>query len=336
MFKHCVMLIVVAVALLVGQGQSLAVSSGMAVIDAHSGRLLFGTNPDVKLPIASLTKIWTAFVVIENSNLQDKVVISQQATMSEGSSIYLKAGETTTIETLLYGLMLRSGNDAAYALAEHVGGSIDGFVRLMNDAASLYGLRHTSFSNPSGLHDENHLSSAYDTAKMLQIALKNKDFYRIATSRYYQSDLSGGVHWMNKHKLLHQVEEAKAGKTGYTKIAGRTLATYFEKDGAGCIVVTLNEGNDWQVHIDAANRVWDEYNYMNVAKKGTYRVTSNIQVQLKKPIQVLVRANEQATLRHVLHLPRVRNKQSEGIWSVFIDNERVYVTTVPIQAIKIS
>lgn len=334
MFKRYLIVIVVVIALFSGQGQSLAVSSGMAVIDAQSGRLLFGTNPHAKLPIASLTKIWTAFVVIENSNLQDKVVISKQAATSEGSSIYLKAGETTTVETLLYGLMLRSGNDAAYALAEHVGGSIEGFVQLMNDASSLYGLRHTTFSNPSGLHHENHLSSAYDTAKMLQIALKNKDFYRIATALYYESDVSNGVQWMNKHKLLHQVEEAKAGKTGYTKVAGRTLATYFEKDGASCIVVTLNEGNDWQVHRDAANRVWDKYDYMNVAKKGKYQITSELHVQLKKPIRVLVSADERTTFRHVLHLPRVRNKQSEGIWSVFINNERVYTTAVPIHETK--
>lgn len=314
-----------------GQEHGLAAGHGMAVIDAKSGRILFGTNPHAKLPIASLTKIWTAYVVIENSDLQEKVTISNEAASSEGSSIYLKAGEETTVETLLYGLMLRSGNDAAYALAEHVGGSIEGFVRLMNEAALVYGLRDTTFVNPSGLHHEYHLSSAYDTARMLQIALQNKDFYRIATARNYQSDTLNGTSWSNKHKLLHSYEEAKAGKTGYTKVAGRTLATFFEKDHIGCVVVTLNEGNDWQVHLDAAKRVWNDYKYVKVAKKGSYSITGGLVVSLQQPIRVLVNDVEKEEVRNVLHIPRLRSTTSEGVWHVFIGNTRVYSQSVPIK-----
>jgi len=317
------------ISLFLGQGHGLAAGHGMAVIDAESGRLLFGTNPHARMPIASLTKIWTAFVVIENSDLQEKVIISKEAASSEGSSIYLKEGEVTTVETLLYGLMLRSGNDAAFALAEHVGGSIEGFVQLMNDATLVYGLHDTTFMNPSGLHHEKHLSSAYDTARMLQIALKNKDFKRIATARNYQSDTLNGTNWSNKHKLLHSNEEAKAGKTGYTKVAGRTLATFFEKDKIGCVVVTLNESNDWKVHSDAADRVWADYKYEKVAKKGKYHVQDGIVVTLKEPIRVLV--NDKEEVRNVLHIPRVRNTNSEGIWSVFIGNTRVSSQVVPIK-----
>lgn len=158
-----------------------------AVIDAETGRLLSGNNAHAQLPIASLTKMWTAFVVIENSNLDDEVVISREAALSEGSSIYLEPGEKITVETLLYGLMLRSGNDAAYALAEHTGGSFEGFVDLMNEKATFYGLNNTFFTNPSGLHHDLHLSSAYDTAMMLKVALENDTFRKIATTVNYKS-----------------------------------------------------------------------------------------------------------------------------------------------------
>lgn len=156
---------------LVFPSNSLARSgSGHVVIDGETGRILMGENENSRLPIASLTKIWTALVAIENSALDEKVVISAKAATAEGSSIYLQAGETVTVETLLYGLMLRSGNDAATALAEHVGGSAEGFVRLMNDRAAVAGLTNTVFMNPSGLHHDEHLSSAKDTAEMLRIA----------------------------------------------------------------------------------------------------------------------------------------------------------------------
>ena len=135
------------------------------------------------------------FLKIVNCN--DKIIISERATFSEGSSIYLEAGDEWTVEQLLYGLLLRSGNDAAYALAEHVGGSVEGFVKLMNDAALIYGLSATTFTNPSGLHDDAHLSSAYDTARMLQIAMQNEQFHQIASTKIYK----GKVAWQNKHRL---------------------------------------------------------------------------------------------------------------------------------------
>lgn len=331
MLKRISILLLLAAFLISGKGYAATGGYGMAVIDAESGRLLFGTNPSARLPIASLTKIWTAFVVLENSDLKEKVEISNEAAMSEGSSIYLEAGETTTIETLLYGLMLRSGNDAAYALAEHVGGSIEGFVQLMNDAALLYGLTDTTFTNPSGLHNDKHLSSAYETARMLQIALSNEDFRKIATTLSYKADTVNGTTWSNKHKLLHRYEEAKAGKTGYTTVAGRTLATYFERDGVGCIVVTLNESDDWRVHVNAANRVWKEYESVKVASKGNYSISDNMVVSLREPIRVLLNEKEKNTVRNVLQLPRERNEKSKGIWHVFVGSERIYSTSVLIR-----
>lgn len=206
-----------------------AANASYAVIDADTGRLLMGNNVHDRMPIASLTKIWTALIAIENNDLDEEIVISRKAALAEGSSIYLEPGEKVTVETLLYGLMLRSGNDAAYALAEHTGNSIEGFADLMNEKAYLYGLNDTYFTNPSGLHNDLHLSSAYDTAQMLRIALQNDAFKKISSTINYKSSTKNGVTWQNKHRLLREQVGAVAGKTGFTKVAGRTLATYFEQ-----------------------------------------------------------------------------------------------------------
>lgn len=305
-----------------------AASASYAVIDAETGRLLEGSSPHERMPIASLTKIWTALIAIENSELDDEVTISQKAALSEGSSIYLEPGEKVPVQTLLYGLMLRSGNDAAYALAEHAGGSLEGFVDLMNEKADLYGLNNTEFTNPSGLHNDIHLSSAYDTAQMLRIALQNETFKKISSTINYKDPVKG-VTWQNKHRLLRQQVGAVSGKTGFTKVAGRTLATYFEKEDKKVIVVTLSESNDWQVHKGLANKIFDNYEYVTVADQGKYKATEDKEVELTKPISILLNKEEEKEVRNVLHLSR---KQGEfGIWHVMLNDESVYATRVNVK-----
>ncbi|PJO41420.1 D-alanyl-D-alanine carboxypeptidase family protein [Lysinibacillus xylanilyticus] len=325
--------------------------SGYAVLDGDTGRVLFASNSDARLPIASLTKIWTALVAIENSNLQDEVVISPRAATAEGSSIYLQAGEKVTVETLLYGLMLRSGNDAATALAEHAGGSVEGFVKLMNERAVVAGLTNTVFMNPSGLHHDEHLSSARDTAEMLRIALQNKTFKKIASTVLYRANTENGMLWENKHRLLREgsgtaieigdetqqpvnaLKSAKgsafAGKTGFTKVAGRTLATAFQKDGQTCIVVTLNESDDWNVHRGLANKVWQEYSLETVVKKGKYKVNKNLSIRLEEPILLQLNKEEKESVRQVLHVSR---KRKEGVLSIFLGEERIYAVPVKVES----
>lgn len=305
-------------------------TASYAVIDADTGRLLSGSNAHAQMPIASLTKIWTALIAIENSDLDDEALISRQAALSEGSSIYLQAGEKVTVETLLYGLMLRSGNDAAYALAEHSGSSLEGFVDLMNEKAQYYGLHQTHFTNPSGLHHDLHLSSAYDTALMLKYALENDDFKKIASTVNYKSTTSNGTTWENKHRLIRERTGAVAGKTGFTKVAGRTLATYFEEEQKKIIVVTLSESNDWQVHKQLARTIFDQYNFVTVAKKGNYKAAAGNTVQLKEPIKLLLNEREEEELKNVLHLSR-NNQYDYGLWHVFLNNERIYSTRVPLK-----
>lgn len=346
------MVFMIAVGILIIPQNGLARGgSGYAVLDGDTGRVLSGSNSDARLPIASLTKIWTALVAIENSDLQDEVVISPKAAMAEGSSIYLQAGETVTVETLLYGLMLRSGNDAATALAEHAGGSVEGFVKLMNERAVIAGLTNTVFMNPSGLHHDEHLSSARDTAEMLRIALQNKTFEKIATTVLYRANTVNGILWENKHRLLREgssvaveVDDeteqpvsslksatgtAFAGKTGFTKVAGRTLATAFQKDGQTCIVVTLNESDDWNVHRGLANEVWQNYNMETVVKKGKYNVNDKLAIRLEQPIQLQLNKEEKKIVRQVLQISR---KRKEAVLSIFIGEERIYATPVKVES----
>ncbi|MFJ7182489.1 D-alanyl-D-alanine carboxypeptidase family protein [Lysinibacillus xylanilyticus] len=347
-----ILFMTVVVMLMLPQTSFARGGSGYAVLDGDTGRVLFASNSDARLPIASLTKIWTALVAIENSNLQDEVVISPRAATAEGSSIYLQAGEKVTVETLLYGLMLRSGNDAATALAEHAGGSVEGFVKLMNERAVVAGLTNTVFMNPSGLHHDEHLSSARDTAEMLRIALQNKTFKKIASTVLYRANTENGMLWENKHRLLREgsgtaieigdetqqpvnaLKSAKgsafAGKTGFTKVAGRTLATAFQKDGQTCIVVTLNESDDWNVHRGLANKVWQEYSLETVVKKGKYKVNKNLSIRLEEPILLQLNKEEKESVRQVLHVSR---KRKEGVLSIFLGEERIYAVPVKVESV---
>ncbi|MCL1698128.1 MULTISPECIES: serine hydrolase [unclassified Lysinibacillus] len=346
-----ILLMIVVVIVMLPQTSLARGGSGYAVLDGDTGRVLFESNSDARLPIASLTKIWTALVAIENSNLQDEVVISPRAATAEGSSIYLQAGEKVTVETLLYGLMLRSGNDAATALAEHAGGSVEGFVKLMNERAVVAGLTNTVFMNPSGLHHDEHLSSARDTAEMLRIALQNKTFKKIASTVLFRANTENGMLWENKHRLLREgsgvaieigeetqqpvnaLKSAKgsafAGKTGFTKVAGRTLATAFQKDGQTCIVVTLNESDDWNVHRGLANKVWQDYSLETVVKKGKYKVNKNLSIRLEEPIHLQLNKDEKESVRQVLHVSR---KRKEGVLSIFLGEERIYAVPVKVES----
>ncbi len=327
-------IVVLFFTLLVGGSLKEVTASGQAwaVIDADTGRLLEGHNENVRLPIASLTKIWTAFTFIESGTVPGNVVISPQAASTEGSSLYLSQGMMIEENALLTGLMLRSGNDAARALAEHAGGSMDGFVDLMNDKALLYGLTDTVFSNPSGLHDERHLSTAYETALMLHYAMENDRFRTIATTKNYSyQGKDRSYSWRNKHRLLHSEPTAIAGKTGFTKAAGRTLATYFEKDGKNIIVVTLNDGDDWNNHKNLAAKVFSTFNLVTVAKKGVYDILPGVEAELAKPIRLLLKKGEKSKLSNVIIIPRGKNAESTGHWTVSLSDEPLITAEVLIK-----
>ena len=228
------------------QVEAVDTSAAAAIlVDVDSGRVLYEQNADARMLIASTTKILTALVAIREGDLSDIVTIKREAVLTEGSSMYLKEGEKLTLETLLYGLMLCSGNDAAVAIADHVGGSQAGFVKLMNEAARELGMENSSFANPNGLDAENHYSTARDMAALACAAVKNETLLRIASTR---SVTIGGRTMTNHNKLLQHLDGCLGLKTGYTRAAGRTLVSCAERNGQRLVAVTLQDGNDWADH----------------------------------------------------------------------------------------
>ena len=211
------------------------------LMDADSGRVLYERNADRKMLIASTTKILTALVAIEEGDLHDSVKVSREAAYTEGSAMYLTEGEALTLEALLYGVLLCSGNDAAVAVAQHVGGSVKGFVALMNEKAQELGMEHSSFANPNGLDDEQHYSTARDMAKLARAALENETLMRIASTR---SVTIGGRTMTNHNKLLRYVDGCLGLKTGYTKAAGRSLDRSAERRGQRDITSPLPADHD--------------------------------------------------------------------------------------------
>lgn len=242
-----------------------------ALIDVASGRLLFSANGDKRMNIASLTKIMTAIVAIEHGNLTDKVKVSKRAAGKEGSSIYLKAGDEMSLQNMLYGLMLRSGNDAATAIAEHVGGSEEGFVFLMNEKAELIGMENSHFANPHGLDAEGHYSTANDMAKLTAYALKNpvfRDIVKTKVKTVPNPNESWDTTWRNKNKMLTMYEGADGVKTGYTKQALRCLVSSATRDGQQLAAVTLNDSDDWSDHRKMLDFGFAKYDLKNIVMKG--------------------------------------------------------------------
>lgn len=242
-----------------------------ALVDVTSGRLIVSKNGDKQMRIASLTKIMTAIVAIEHGTLSDQVEVSSRAAGKEGSSIYLKAGEKMSLENMLYGLMLRSGNDAATAIAEHVGGSLEGFVYLMNEKAKMVGMSRSQFKNPSGLDEEGHYSTASDLARLTAYALRNpvfRDIVKTKTKSAPNPHEDWDYKWMNKNKMLSIYEGADGVKTGYTKLARRCLVSSASLDGQQLAVVTLNDQDDWLDHKKLLDYGFANYPLHDLVRRG--------------------------------------------------------------------
>lgn len=214
------------------------------VMDVEAGRVIYEKDIYKKLPMASTTKIMTALLAIENISLDKKVKINSKAEGIEGSSIYLKANEKVGAKDLIYGLILRSGNDSAAAIAYEVSGSIEDFAKLMNKRAKEIGAKNTNFINPHGLHDENHYTTAYDLALITREALKNPVFKEIVKTKFWIADRDGYKHFSNKNKILDIYEGGDGVKTGYTMKSGRCLVASATRDNMQLIAITLND-HDW-------------------------------------------------------------------------------------------
>jgi serine-type D-Ala-D-Ala carboxypeptidase (penicillin-binding protein 5/6) len=248
-------------------------ASSAVLMEQQSGRILYEKEAHEVRRIASITKIMTAILAIESGKLNDLVKVTENAVRAEGSSIYLKPGETIKLEDLVYGMMLRSGNDSAVAIAEHVGGSLEGFVYLMNQKASEIGMDQTHFANPHGLDDhEDHYSTAYDMALLTRYAMSNDTYKLISGTKVHRAPNpteNWDRVWKNKNRLLTELYDyTTGGKTGYTKRAKRTLVTTATKGDLNLIAVTLNGPDDWNDHINMYENGFYNFELVKVLKKG--------------------------------------------------------------------
>ena len=243
-----------------------AISAQKAILlDAGTGRVLYEKNADSRSLIASTTKIMTALVVCEQCNVLDRMRIPKEAVGIEGSSMYLKEGEVLTVQELLYGLMLHSGNDAAVALAIYCGGTVEGFAELMNDKARQLGMSQTHFVNPNGLDHPEHYSTARDLAILAAYAMNDPIFASTVSAKTVNVT---GRSLRNHNKLLWLVDGADGVKTGYTKAAGRILVSSATRQGRRLIAVTINAPDDWSDHRQLLENGFSNYQVRQIVTKG--------------------------------------------------------------------
>ena len=249
------------------------------LMDATTGRILQKRMPDQRNLIASTTKIMTALIVCEQCNVLDRMRIPKEAVGIEGSSLYLQEGEILTIQELLYGMMLHSGNDAATALAIYCSGTVEAFSEQMNDKARMLGLTNTHFENPHGLDSNAHYSTAEDLAKLAAYAMVNPIFSKIVSTKNVKI---GDRQLTNHNKLLWQIDGADGVKTGYTKAAGRILVSSVQRDGRRLVAVTIGAPNDWNDHSFLQEFGFSQYEPKQIVSVGDilgYVEVANGQVQ---------------------------------------------------------
>lgn len=249
-------------------------ATSTVLMDMDSNNVLYYKNMNEVRSVASISKIMTAIVAIESEKTDDIVTIGDEISKAYGSGVYIQIGEEIKLEDLLYGLMLRSGNDASLSIAKYVGGSVEEFVNMMNKKAKQIGMKNSVFNNPNGLDDKGgNQSTAYDMALLTSYAMGN-DLYKkiVSTKKHTVKTNKNYYSWTNKHKLLGAHDYVTGGKTGFTEIARRTLVTTANKDNVNLVVVTLNDGNDFSDHINLFEEAFNSYSNYKILNKGEIEI----------------------------------------------------------------
>ena len=317
------------------------------VMETVSNRVLYGKNIDQKKFMASTTKILTAITIIENCNVEDIVTVTADTVGVEGSSIYLEAGEKLTVKDLLYGLMLRSGNDCAETLAVYCSGDIKTFAELMNITAKKIGAENSNFINPHGLHDDNHYTTAYDLALISCYAIKNPIFKEIVSAK--SADIPFTTRnrkrrLINKNKMLSRLEGCTGIKTGFTKKAGRCLVTSCERNGMEVICVVLNCGPMWDVSEQLINNAFNDYSIYKLAEKNNIagfitdkKSGKKYPLYIKNDVLVPLTEKESQNLKIVYDYPQysdgfIEKDKEAGAIKIYYQNnllfsEKIYTIT---------
>ena len=306
------------------------------LMDMDSGRVLASKNMNSPRLIASITKIMTAILAIENKNINEIVKVDESISKSYGSGIYISIGEEIKLIDLLYGLMLRSGNDAAMMIASYISGSEEEFVKLMNSKAKEIGMKNTIFYNASGLDTEKigNKSTAYDMALLTKYAMQNEIYRTIVKTKKHtvKTNLKTYV-WHNKNKLL-QYDYITGGKTGYTERAKRTLVSTASKDNMNLVVVTINDSDDWNTHKSLYEYAFNNYKSIKVLNKKNFQVLKDDyydKLYIKNDVYLSLRKDETKSLISHIKLEKKKNYKTGdkvGTNYIYLGNNLVHTEDI--------
>lgn len=334
--KKIGILLLTFIFLLPSSVQAIGTSASASILmDMDSKRIMYEHNIHEVRSVASISKIMTATLAVESGKLDKQVKVNDVVLEAYGSGIYIKPGEKLTLRDLVYGLMLRSGNDAALMIADYVGGSVSKFVKMMNQKALKIGMKNTTFHNPSGLDEEDEVgnfSTAYDMAILTSYAMKNKEYQKIVSTKKYTLKTNKNTYiWYNKNKLLTNYKYTTGGKTGFTKKARRTLVSTASKDNLNLVVVTLNDGNDFQDHENLHEYGFSNYKKYRLLKKGTVKIKNekyykNETLYIKNNVDYALREDEKQSVRlsfQLNHKKQLKDNKKVGEVHVKVGDEVV-------------
>ena len=298
------------------------------VMDLDSGRILYEKNANQKRLIASITKIMTAIVAIEEGDLTEKITVGEEVLSMYGTNIYVEVGEKMKLRDLLYGLLLRSGNDASVVIAKAIAGSEEKFVNLMNKKAQEIGMKNTIFKNPHGLDEETeNYSTAYDMALLSKYAYKNKTYRNIVSTDKYEVSTGKKTYlWYNRNKLLTTYEYCTGGKNGYTPRAGKTLVTTASKKGLNLTIVTLSDGDIYNNHIDLYEDFFSKYKRYKIIDKNNFRIDKEFvdeDVYLEDSFYYPLTSNEVNDIKTVVHFLDDSATDEIGTIEIFLSNQKI-------------
>ncbi len=308
------LLIILLVITTTNVNASTSSASSYILMDQTTGRVLTGKDIHGKRLIASITKIMTATLAIESGKLDDVVVVDDAILDAYGSGIYIEVGEEITLRDLVYGLMLRSGNDAASMIAKYVGGNSEEFVNMMNNKATSIGMKNTTFYNPSGLPTPHgNYSSVYDMGLLTRYAMKYEEYRNIVKTKEYKVTTNKKTYlWKNKNKLL-RYDYITGGKTGYTEESGRTLVSSGSIDDMNLIVVTIRDSDDWNTHTSLYEYARDNYIGYRVLNRSKFRVYGDNYYK-----------NDSLYIKNDVFIPLMKNEKKSLISHIILDKKNNY------------
>jgi len=331
--KKVLVILILFIMLVPNQVMGLSLSCRSCVLmDSDSGRVLYEKDKDNPRLIASITKIMTAILAIESGRLEETVTVGEEVLTMYGSNIYIELGEKMKLLDMVYGLMLRSGNDAAIVIATFIGGSEEKFVEMMNKKAKEIGMTNTIFNNSHGLDEvTQNKSTAYDMALLSSYASKNETYMKIVGTKKYtvQSDKKSYL-WNNRNKLLNMYEYATGGKTGYTPSAGRTLVTNASKNNLNLTVVTLNDGNEYETHKQLYEYGFSNYQNYLILDSNKFKIDEAYypdKVYIKESFSYPLTEEETEEIKVEVKLTKLdnyKNGDQVGLVIVKLEEEEIY------------